>query len=213
MNRPPERPIGERPGALLATRLSVLAAEVCDPDRFRRGRVYAKQRAVISVEVRPGEVVGLVQGSRSQPYSVTLRIRKGAAAGGALIPARGDLMAYCTCPDGVAVCKHAVAVLLEFADDVGRTPDLLARWRNVDPASVDDAADDSDPSPVPEIAPAPDPLDAFFGVRSSAERREPATVGMAPLERPSRTLSQNEAERVALEALDSAIAALESLYG
>lgn len=208
MSRPPERPIGARPGALLAMRLSVLAAEVCDPDRFRRGRVYAKQRAVISVEVHPGEVIGLVQGSRSQPYAVTLRIRKG-AAGGALIPARGDLAAYCTCPDGVAVCKHSVAVLLEFADDVGRSPDLLALWRNVDPELVNDAP----AAPVAEASTEPDPLDAFFGVRSRSARHEPLDVAMAPLDRPVRMLSESESELVALAALDSAIAALESLYG
>ncbi len=212
MSRPPERPIGARPGALLAMRLSVLAAEVCDPDRFRRGRVYAKQRAVISVEVHPGEVIGLVQGSRSQPYAVTLRIRKG-AAGGALIPARGDLAAYCTCPDGVAVCKHSVAVLLEFADDVGRSPELLALWRNVDPELVNDAPAAPEASRVAVTPSEPDPLDAFFGVRTRSEHHESPPGVMAPLERPVRMLSESESELVTLAALDSAIAALESLYG
>ncbi|RSM64840.1 hypothetical protein DMB66_18610 [Actinoplanes sp. ATCC 53533] len=46
----------------------------CDPGRLARGRAYARKGQVINFELTPGRVAGLVQGSRPQPYQVTIDI-------------------------------------------------------------------------------------------------------------------------------------------
>ncbi len=46
-----------------------------DPNRLPRGRTYARTKAVGELEVRAGEVVASVQGSRATPYRVRVRIR------------------------------------------------------------------------------------------------------------------------------------------
>ncbi len=43
-------------------------------NRIGRGRSYVRHRAVLDLQIKPGMVNALVQGSRSTPYSVTLRI-------------------------------------------------------------------------------------------------------------------------------------------
>ncbi|MBD2898289.1 hypothetical protein amrb99_72560 [Actinomadura sp. RB99] len=48
--------------------------DICDPGRLSRGRAYARKGQVLSLEVAPGEVRALVQGSRPRPYKVALRI-------------------------------------------------------------------------------------------------------------------------------------------
>ncbi len=47
-----------------------------DPNRLPRGRTYARTGAVGKIEVRVGEIVASVQGSRAKPYKVTVRVRK-----------------------------------------------------------------------------------------------------------------------------------------
>ncbi|MGW4940489.1 SWIM zinc finger family protein [Actinoplanes sp. NPDC004185] len=46
----------------------------CDPGRLARGRAYARKGQVIDFELTPGRVTGRVQGSRPQPYEVTIAI-------------------------------------------------------------------------------------------------------------------------------------------
>jgi hypothetical protein len=46
-----------------------------DPNRLPRGRTYARTGAVGELEVRAGEIVAGVQGSRAKPYRVTVRVR------------------------------------------------------------------------------------------------------------------------------------------
>jgi uncharacterized Zn finger protein len=43
--------------------------------RLSRGRSYARQGQVLSIEVSPGHVVARVQGSRPKPYSVTIEVQ------------------------------------------------------------------------------------------------------------------------------------------
>src|SRR4051794_38638119 len=47
---------------------------VCDGGRLARGRAYARKGQVINFEMTPGRVTGLVQGSRADPYEVTIDI-------------------------------------------------------------------------------------------------------------------------------------------
>lgn len=133
-------------GRLPATMLRALAAELSDPSRFKRAKAYARDQAVFDIQVDPGVVRGMVQGSRSEPYEAVVRVnplspdvRAAAEAGTAsavqLLPGREDLGVGCTCPDVDAfgtVCKHALATLLVFADEVSIEPGLLTQWRSGD---------------------------------------------------------------------------------
>ena len=138
----PRQAFGQQPGRLAATMLRALSAELSDPARYARGKAYARDGAVIDIEVRPGEVAGQVLGSRRDAYRVSLfadpapeRGRTGESVSNAanvvaLIPDRTELSVECTCPDaGGLLCKHAIAVLLVYADEVSIEPDLLSRWR------------------------------------------------------------------------------------
>jgi len=214
-----EPPGRARPGALHGTRLSILAAEVSDPDRFRRGRVYLREGAVQGVAVVEGEVVGHVQGSERTPYVVVLATRPW-HPGASPVPTRDEVSSRCTCPDGALVCKHAVAVLLTFADRVAAEPALLERWRRVDLAASAAAAEAPPefraPSPKPQPPrPArdePDVLGPFFGPRPEGSSRWIESV-LEPLDRPARSVTATDLELAALDALDEAHRALQSLYG
>jgi hypothetical protein len=48
--------------------------EICDGGRLARGRAYARKGQVIDFQLRPGKVSGRVQGSRPEPYAVTIEI-------------------------------------------------------------------------------------------------------------------------------------------
>ena len=132
----PRHAFGAQPGRLPATLLRALCAELSDPARYRRAKDYARDGAVIDLDVRPGAVVGEVLGSRRSPYRVTIvadPVDDAATVTSPvmLIPERTELAVACTCPDADsgAMCKHALALLLVFADEVSIEPELLARWR------------------------------------------------------------------------------------
>ena len=128
------------PGALASAMLAASVAGRADPARFGRGRSYVRDGAVIDLSVAPGELTGSVLGSRSSPYQVSVRVPRlpdqdtdgdGTAVGvlNHLVPQPRDLRSDCSCPDDADPCKHAVAVLLAFAQQVAIHPRLLATWR------------------------------------------------------------------------------------
>lgn len=47
---------------------------ICDKGRLSRGRTYARQGQVLSIDLSAGEVRAAVQGSRRDPYEVMIRI-------------------------------------------------------------------------------------------------------------------------------------------
>jgi uncharacterized Zn finger protein len=138
---------------LAATMLEVALAEVAEPERLRRGRRYARQGAVVDLVVAPRVVTGAVQGSRAQAYEVEVRVARGAIAkhsprrASDLVPRSDDLGFRCTCPDWEVPCKHAVAVVTRLAERVAYDPSLLAVWRGVDAAAVDEHDDPVDETP------------------------------------------------------------------
>ena len=75
----PWRAAGKRPfGATWWGKAWVDALEQrarLDPNRLPRGRTYARTGAVGELEVRAGEIVAAVQGSRAKPYRVNVRVR------------------------------------------------------------------------------------------------------------------------------------------
>ncbi|WP_327590814.1 SWIM zinc finger family protein [Nonomuraea sp. NBC_00507] len=47
---------------------------ICDKGRLSRGRAYARQGQVLSIDLSAGEVRAAVQGSRPDPYEIVIRI-------------------------------------------------------------------------------------------------------------------------------------------
>jgi hypothetical protein len=178
--------------------LRALAAEVSDPGRYSRAKAYARDGAVIEIDVREQSVTGLVLGSRREPYEVLLAsdpatAEEIAAADPAvlgsmtmLVPGREELAVACSCPDATggfgALCKHAVAVLLVFADETNIEPELLMRWRS--PADPADRPLRRDASRIPTrghaMAPVATRVDVLAGLLE-ARSVLPALPPIAPV--------------------------------
>ena len=126
----PRQPFGaQHPGRLPATMVKVLAAEMSDPSRLRRGKQYAKDGSVLDIVVEPGVVTCEVQGSRPTPYIAQIEVAPGDG-----MPLRRDITCLCSCPDddnwdGHA-CKHVVAALFALSNEFLLEPELLDVWRN-----------------------------------------------------------------------------------
>ena len=128
-------------GKLASALLSVTVAGMADPARFRRGKTYVAEHAVSKLEVAPGTLIASVSGSRDHPYQVVATVRLMPRIEGSpealrtqltrLTPDAGELMISCTCPDFDDPCKHAVAALLAFANELVARPELLVQWRCV----------------------------------------------------------------------------------
>jgi uncharacterized Zn finger protein len=186
----PRRTVGTNPaGRLPAAMLRALAAELSDPGRFTRAKTYARDGAVIDIEVEPGQARGLVQGSRYEPYAVTIHCEPAADGEGllGLIPERGELLAQCSCPDAetFGTCKHALAVLLVLADEVSIDTGVLERWRSPDGALPRPRRDDgpaaAEAAPVVDVLAAalapPAPLPALPAIPARVPIAMAATPG------------------------------------
>ncbi len=137
----PRKPFGaNQPGRLQSTMMKVLAAEMSDPQRSRKGKRYAADGSVTDITIETGIVTAEVQGSRATPYVATLEVSPGDG-----MPLRRDLHATCTCPDddhwNDRICKHVVALMYVFADELLIEPELLDVWRDNDRAEHDDDPD------------------------------------------------------------------------
>ena len=126
----PRKPFGAtHPGRLPATMMKVLAAEMSDPSRLRRGKQYAKDGSVLDIVIDPGTVTCEIQGSRSTPYIAVVAVTPGDG-----MPLRRDVTYTCTCPDDSNwdnyACKHVVATLFTLSDEFLLEPELLDVWRN-----------------------------------------------------------------------------------
>ena len=136
----PRKPFGtSQPGRLPATMMKVLAAEMSDPTRHRRGKQYASEGSVLDIIIDEGVVTCEIQGSRSMPYVATVEVTRGSG-----MPLRRDITCTCSCPDddnwdGHA-CKHVVATLYTLSNEFLIEPALLDVWRG-------QGADDNDQSP------------------------------------------------------------------
>jgi SWIM zinc finger len=223
----PRRSFGQQPGRLVATMLRALAAELSDPGRYSRAKTYARDGAVIEIDVRAEVVSGLVLGSRREPYEVLLVAdpapvdevsRADPAVLGAmtmLIPGRDELSVSCTCPDadgGAGVlCKHAVALLLVLADETSIEPELLIRWRT--PAQPSDEVGRHDAYRLPRrgrsVAGAPARVDVLAGLLDSPTPvpRLPG-VTTQPVPAPPLTLLDDPAQHLLHELYVDAVAAM-----
>ncbi len=142
----PRKPFGaNQPGRLPSTMMKVLAAEMSDPQRLKRGKQYWKQGSVTDIVVEAGVVTCEIQGSRSTPYVASLEVTSGNG-----MPLRRDLWARCTCPDDTNndghACKHVLATMFTFAEELLIEPELLDVWRN------NERSGDADESSEPDDA-------------------------------------------------------------
>lgn len=175
----PDRRLGEgQPmGNLAHAMLSVTVAGMADPARYRRGKAYAAEGAVLRLIIEPGVLRASVLGSRDEAYDVVVAVDTVPAPPRIDHPDRGDitrltpqadeLVVSCTCPDWDDPCKHAVAVLLAFAGELTDHPSLLVEWRCGPGGQRRRAAVGSGARAMPEPEPV-DPLatpawTAFFG--------------------------------------------------
>ncbi len=139
----PRKPFGaNHPGRLPATMMKVLAAEMSDPTRLRRGKQYAKDGSVLDIVIDPGTVTCEIQGSRSTPYIAVVAVKPGDG-----MPLRRDVKFTCTCPDDGNwdnyACKHVVATMFTLSDEFLLEPELLDLWR--DRATEGDDLDEEEP--------------------------------------------------------------------
>jgi hypothetical protein len=122
--------------------MKVLAAEMSDPTRLRRGKQYAKDGSVLDIVIDPGTVTCEIQGSRSTPYITAVAVTPGNG-----MPLRRDVTYTCTCPDDNNwdnyACKHVVATMFTLSDEFLLEPELLDVWRNRS-TEHDDVDDDAD---------------------------------------------------------------------
>lgn len=144
----PRRPFGpDQPGRLQATMLKVLAAEMSDPGRLARGKRLRADDAVVDLVIGHGAATAVVQGSRPEPYVVTLLTRPGRS-----VPSRRDTTVRCTCPDddgaGGDACKHGVAAMFALADEVSLDTEVLARWRQSESFDDGNTRDHDNPGPT-----------------------------------------------------------------
>ncbi len=127
-------------GKLASTLLSVTVAGLTESGRFRRGRAYQAERAIVALELDTGVLRAQVVGSRATPYQVQVRVATIHTPAGMgarperghvprLVPDNDELDAWCDCPDADTPCKHAAAALLVLADELVTRPELLVTWR------------------------------------------------------------------------------------
>ena len=126
----PRKPFGSsQPGRLPATMVKVLAAEMSDPSRHRKGKQYATDGSILDIIIEPGIVTCEVQGSRSMPYVASIEVLPGSG-----MPLRRDLACSCSCPDddnwSGHACKHVVAALYTLSNEFLIEPELLDVWRD-----------------------------------------------------------------------------------
>ncbi|MGW0117327.1 SWIM zinc finger family protein [Streptomyces sp. NPDC003327] len=130
-----------------------------DPARLARGKAYAGRGHVDAITVTPGRVVAYVHGSRPRPYRTEIRMRTlgddgwerfldevaarpehiaalldkdvphALEAVSGLLPAPGDLVPDCSCPDDGYPCKHAAALCYQAARLLDEDPFVLFLMR------------------------------------------------------------------------------------
>ncbi|GGU89023.1 hypothetical protein GCM10010275_26630 [Streptomyces litmocidini] len=139
--------------------VAALEATALDAARLARGKAYAGRGHVDAITVTPGRVVAYVHGSRPRPYRTEIRMRTLGDDGWerfldeaaarpdhiaalldkdvphaletvtGLLPAPGDLVPDCSCPDDGYPCKHAAALCYQAARLLDEDPFVLFLMR------------------------------------------------------------------------------------
>ncbi|MFF7439625.1 SWIM zinc finger family protein [Streptomyces sp. NPDC008122] len=139
--------------------VTALENTALDPARLARGKAYAGRGHVDAITVAPGRVVAYVHGTRPRPYRTEIRMRTLGDDGWerfldeaaarpdhiaalldkdvphaletvtGLLPAPGDLVPDCSCPDDGYPCKHAAALCYQAARLLDEDPFVLFLMR------------------------------------------------------------------------------------
>ncbi|WP_182348114.1 SWIM zinc finger family protein [Tomitella gaofuii] len=187
-------------------RLARTVERIVDADVLRRGRTVARSGQVLSLQVTPGAVRGVVQGSQPDPFETVCAVREldgydraeivaqvraepgilTALASGEvteslaerLLPAdSADLDFDCSCPDYSWPCKHGAALLLLTAQEVGVRPLQILAWRGLTVDSLVEAvAAATDEGPTTAAATGDDP----FAVRGTLPPMPGPDAGAGP---------------------------------
>jgi len=114
--------------------------EWAGPRSVERGRAYQKQGRVHDLAIsEDGWLLATVTGG--ERYAVTVWCEQSAKTGGALY-------SRCTCPVGASGCKHAVAVVAEYLEMLGKDAEAPVadqddeRWEMLADESGDEDDDD-----------------------------------------------------------------------
>ena len=96
-----------------------------DTHRFSRAKKYLREGRVNPLHLSRGQIGATVNGSASNPYSVEIRIDHCRGDHDALLPTKKEIAFRCNCPDDVSPCKHSLAVLLAFCEEMKTNPYIL----------------------------------------------------------------------------------------
>lgn len=162
-------PARRRPTLSAAAELLLdVATSRTDSGRLSRGRRYAQEGHVLSLEIRNGRAHARVAGSQNEPFTVTVqlpyrstddlavvaaelarttdgmsRARRGEVSAGLLgvllYEDVNDVRVVCDCPDPADVCKHVVAVLEKLAARIDADPQSLFTFRGLDLIGLEQA--------------------------------------------------------------------------
>ncbi|MGW6460881.1 SWIM zinc finger family protein [Streptomyces sp. NPDC055078] len=141
--------------------VAALEETALDRARLTRGRAYAGRGHVDAITVTPGRVTAYVHGTRPRPYRTEIRLRtltddewdgfltaaaarpdhiaalldkdvpQALTAAADLLPAAGDLIPDCSCPDDGYPCKHAAALCYQTARLLDEDPFVLFLMRGM----------------------------------------------------------------------------------
>jgi len=111
----------------LSRSIADLAIELGDPGRMMRARKLHRAGSVGEIVVEPRRLQAAVFGSDHDPYEATVESDGSGSLAGPE-PEFGRIRCECTCPDWGDACKHALALLLTFAEEVEEHPQLASMW-------------------------------------------------------------------------------------
>lgn len=113
----------------LGRSIADLAIELGDPGRMMRARKLHRAGHVGEIAVQSLRLHAPVFGSDNDVYETSV-MSDGSGSLAGPTPEFGRMRAECTCPDWGDACKHALALLLTFAEEVEDQPHLVEVFLN-----------------------------------------------------------------------------------
>jgi uncharacterized Zn finger protein len=174
-----------------AREVADVAIERGDPGRLSRARSLYRTGAVTKLEITPGMATAIIQGSQPDPYTTAMGLAgRSRRLKSRTVPDPEDITFVCSCADWGDPCKHGLALILHFAEEVEDDPGVLDDWLGIGEDSPDDDDDDHHPEPDP------------FLDGSWTDDIEPATLNPIELPDPAPLLIDNlEVWPVVLDAI------------
>jgi hypothetical protein len=121
----------------LGRSIADLAIELGDPGRMMRARKLHRAGHVGEIVVESLRLNAPVFGSDNDVYETSV-MSDGSGSLAGPTPEFGRMRSECTCPDWGDACKHALALLLTFAEEVEDQPHLVEVFLNEGQAAESD---------------------------------------------------------------------------